>query len=168
MNDTTHASPTDSDSESLIPKYGVFDWSVHTRQAWLGRLLALWVLVALATIFPLPGSDIVSDVMIWLGAVVGTAVVAYAGWRWAALRVRTGADHLHETWLSSRSQTAVRIAAVVSMPLFAISLWTPQPFEVPQVWVLVSRLPLAAGMLFLLIAVPVLLSKRRAEPPAAA
>ena len=168
MNDTTRASPTDSDSESLIQKYGVFDWSVHTKQAWLGRLFALWILAVVATLFPWPGSDIVSDVMIWLGAVVGTAVVAYAGWRWAALRVCTGGDHLHETWLSSRSQTAARIAAVVSMPLFVISSWTPHPFEVPQVWVLVSRLPLAAGMLFLLIAVPILLSKRQAEPPAAA
>ena len=164
MNDTTHASPT----ESLIPNYGVFDWSVHTKQAWLGRLFALWILAVVAIIFPWTGNDIVGDVMVWLGAAVGTAVVAYAGWRWAALRVRTGTDHLHETWLSSRSQTAVRVAAVVSMPLFVISLWTPHPFEIPQVWVLVSRLPLVAGMLFLLMAVLILLSKRQEEPSPAA
>ena len=146
----------------LLPT-GVLNRRIHTREIWAVRMVLLWLLLAIATVFPWPGSATVSSAMTWIGAVAWTAFLIWVAWRWLRLLRQTGRDWLHRSGLSPRMQSLSRITLGACMPLFVVAMWTPIPLDAPYAVLLVSRVPLIVGLVLLIWVVPTGLSRQDAE-----
>ena len=86
---------------------------------------------------------------------LAASVIAYWTISWAVRLVRTGTDTLAESSLGATRARLIRLALAGLAVFGALALWTPEPYEVPYVWLVVLRVPAIASLLFLLFVLPV-------------
>ena len=133
----------------------VLDWRDHSQVAWIGRGALLWAVLMLLSLFPWGWSRPTENVMSWVSPVLATSVIAYWMISWAVRLVRTGTDTLAESSLGVTRARLIRLALAALAVFGALTLWVPEPYEVPYVWLVVLRVPAIASVLFLLFALPV-------------